>query len=64
MVLPIGRSSLSTFVGKLKAQEKHFISLACLPPRKKRGKLVSEPNRRFISLSPKQKLGQVEPREI
>lgn len=33
MFLPIGRFSLSTFIGKLKAQGKHFMCLACLERR-------------------------------
>lgn len=41
--LDVGRSSLSTFVGKIKNSGKLFMSLACLASRQESEKLISEP---------------------
>lgn len=61
--LDVGRSSLPTFVGKIRIQE-NCMSLACLASRQESEKLVPEPSRQFISLSPMQNLWLGEPREI
>lgn len=62
--LDVGRSSLSTFVGNIKNSGKLFMSLACLASRQESEKLVPEPSRQFISLSPMQNLWLGDPREI